>query len=65
MITQTKIVVTPQFTFMAWFTFIAINSLLLMGHLWDNPVLCQTVLNCRWTYIIMCSWLNICLYIAY
>ena len=62
---QSKVVLNTQFTFMMWFAHIASNVLLVMGHLWDNPVSCETIMNCRWTYVVMTSWFNIGLYIAY
>jgi membrane-associated HD superfamily phosphohydrolase len=64
-VSETKIVLGRQFTFMMWFTHIALNCMLVMGHLWDNPVTCQTILNCRWTYVIASCWFNVCLYVAY
>lgn len=64
-VSGSKVVLGRQFTFMMWFAHIAIHCLLVMGHLYDNPVTCQTVLNCRWTYVIMSCWFNVCLYVAY
>jgi hypothetical protein len=62
-VTQAKIVTSEQCTYLAWVFHIGLNALLLVGHMWDNPVLCYTVMNCRSVYTILSCWFNIVLYI--
>jgi hypothetical protein len=62
--TNAKIVTSMQATYLAWFGHICLNSVLLVGHMWDNPVLAYTVMNCRCMYAILCCWFNILLHIA-
>lgn len=64
-VTQTKVVVSRQFTFLLWFLHVATNALLVFGHLAETPVSCTTVFNCRWTYVVISCWFNIGLYVAY
>lgn len=64
-VSQTKILLGRQFTFMMWLAHIAIHAMLVLGHLWDNPLSCGTVLNCRWTYVVASCWMNVMLYLAY
>lgn len=63
-ITHAKVVGSMQTTYLAWFAHIALNFVLLIGHMWDNPVLAYTVMNCRCSYAIFCCWFNILLHIA-
>jgi hypothetical protein len=62
-IAQAKIVTSEQCTYLAWVFHIGLNGLLLVGHMWDNPVLCYTVMNCRSVYAILSCWFNVVLYI--
>lgn len=59
-----KVVTSRQFTYLAWFGHILTNVLLLIGHLWENPVSTMTVIHSRWFYVIMGTWFNIVMYIA-
>lgn len=62
---NSKILLGLQFTYLIWFTHILCDVALVFGHLADNPVQMETVLNCRWAYVILTCWVNVVLYIAF
>lgn len=64
-LSQSKVVVSSEFTYLIWFANLICDSLLLFGHLADNPTQIHTVMNCRWVYVVATCWVNVVLYIAY
>eukprot|EP00961_Rhodomonas_salina_P012824 172772-Rhodomonas_salina.4 len=64
-VVQSHIILSKQFTYIMWMTHIASDGMLVFGHIWDKNVLLQTVMNCRWVYVLMACWFNIVLYLAY
>lgn len=65
MVQHSKVLLGLQFTYLLWFTHVLCDVTLLFGHLADNPVQVETVLNCRWAYVILTCWVNVVLYIAF
>ena len=64
-VSHSKVVLSRQFTYVAWMLQILLDCLLLFGHTWDSRCFCDTVANCRWTYVLMCATFNVGLYIAF
>lgn len=64
-VSNSKIVVSRHFTYMIWVTYLAFDGLLILGHAWDREVAFSTIVNCRWTYVILTGWMNVILYVAF
>jgi hypothetical protein len=63
-LSNSKVVVSLHTTYVIWLIYLALDGLLAIGHTWDFPVSCQTVVNCRWTYTVLCCWANVALYLV-
>lgn len=64
-VSNTKIIVSRHFTYMIWLTYLCFDGLLVLGHSWDSPVAFRTVINSRWVYSILVTWMNVLLHVAF
>ena len=64
-ISNSKTMISTHVTYLTWMIYLGMDALLIVGHTWDSVVLCETVVNCRWSYVIACGFVNVFLYAAY
>lgn len=63
-LSNSKVVISLHATYVIWMTYLTLDGLLVIGHTWDFPVACHTVMNCRWAYTVLCGWANVVLYVV-